>query len=319
MDTDQTGKMLLQRGELKRKMTIIPMNQIRAYVLKDNQVRSAKQLVGAENVHRALDLIDFDPRYQQVMEFVFGSRLVCATSDMGKRVAFHPQVMANTITLDGDHFDPEGTLSGGARGERAQLLIKVAELREQQEARQQRLAELEALENEMKSESDGMQRFGQLKRDFDAQVNALNMARLNLEQTQEHQKRERIERLDKEIEESKAEIALVVDDELKKLEAKLAELEEKARNRDQNDTEKEKKNAQKRIDEAKKKLEAKQASSRQFQDDYKSIKIEIEALNNEIGSYNEDVAKIKTSLGNLNAEIETLDKECNVKKVSSFI
>jgi structural maintenance of chromosome 2 len=46
------------------------------------------------------------------MEYVFGSRLVCYSLDAAKTVAFHPQVMASTVTLDGDHFDPEGILTG---------------------------------------------------------------------------------------------------------------------------------------------------------------------------------------------------------------
>jgi structural maintenance of chromosome 2 len=50
VDTDVTGKLLLQHGELKRKITIIPMNQIRPYVIDSNVVRIAKALVGSENV-----------------------------------------------------------------------------------------------------------------------------------------------------------------------------------------------------------------------------------------------------------------------------
>lgn len=103
-----------------------------------------------------------------------------------------------------------------------------------------------------------------MKCDLDVQVNALNLARTNLEQTQQHQKMERINGLDREIVELKKEIELA-GEELKTLERKLAELEEKAKNRENNDVEAEKKAAQKRITEAKKRLEAKQNSSSQLQ------------------------------------------------------
>ena len=47
------------------------------------------------------------------MEYVFGSTLVCDTLDNAKRVAFDKRVMTKTVTLGGDVFDPQGTLSGG--------------------------------------------------------------------------------------------------------------------------------------------------------------------------------------------------------------
>lgn len=47
------------------------------------------------------------------MEYVFGSTLVCDTLDNAKKVAFDKQVMTKTVTLGGDVFDPQGTLSGG--------------------------------------------------------------------------------------------------------------------------------------------------------------------------------------------------------------
>jgi structural maintenance of chromosome 2 len=50
VDTDKTGKLILQHGELKRKTTIIPMNQIRAFVIPENVVRTAKNLVGQDQV-----------------------------------------------------------------------------------------------------------------------------------------------------------------------------------------------------------------------------------------------------------------------------
>lgn len=47
------------------------------------------------------------------MEYVFGSTLVCDTLDNAKKVAFDKQVTTKTVTLGGDIFDPQGTLSGG--------------------------------------------------------------------------------------------------------------------------------------------------------------------------------------------------------------
>lgn len=69
--------------------------------------------VGKDNVHTALSLVGYESDLRKAMEYVFGSTLVCDTLDNAKKVAFDKRVMTKTVTLGGDIFDPQGTLSGG--------------------------------------------------------------------------------------------------------------------------------------------------------------------------------------------------------------
>lgn len=69
--------------------------------------------VGKDNVHTALSLVGYESDLRKAMEYVFGSTLVCDTLDNAKKVAFDKQVKTKTVTLGGDIFDPQGTLSGG--------------------------------------------------------------------------------------------------------------------------------------------------------------------------------------------------------------
>lgn len=69
--------------------------------------------VGEDNVHTALSLVGYESDLRKAMEYVFGSTLVCDTLDNAKKVAFDKQVMTKTVTLGGDIFDPQGTLTGG--------------------------------------------------------------------------------------------------------------------------------------------------------------------------------------------------------------
>lgn len=141
-----TGKKLLEKGELQRRYTIIPLNKISAKTLDDRVINAAKGLVrdffclflvvfwggvrihchnlgqwvfaiylqvGKDNVHTALSLVGYEADLRKAMEYVFGSTLVCDTLDNAKKVAFDRQVMTKTVTLGGDIFDPQGTLSGG--------------------------------------------------------------------------------------------------------------------------------------------------------------------------------------------------------------
>lgn len=74
--------------------------------------------VGRAHVHAALSLVGCQSDLRKAMQYVFGSALVCDTLDDAKKVAFDKRVMTKTVTLGGDVFDPQGTLSGGERRRR---------------------------------------------------------------------------------------------------------------------------------------------------------------------------------------------------------
>ena len=110
VDTEATGKALLEHGQLARRVTMLPLNRMRGTVVSPEVLHRAESVVGGpENVATALSLIRFPPHLAPVMEFVFGGVLVCPTLDQARLVAFHPGVEKRTITYDGDMFDPQAS------------------------------------------------------------------------------------------------------------------------------------------------------------------------------------------------------------------
>ena len=69
--------------------------------------------VGRENAQSALSLVCYNSDLQKAMEWVFGVSFICTDMETAKRVTFDPQIMKKSVTLEGDVFDPSGTLSGG--------------------------------------------------------------------------------------------------------------------------------------------------------------------------------------------------------------
>lgn len=69
--------------------------------------------VGKENVHTALSLVGYKSELRPAMEYVFGNSFVCSDMDSAKKVTFDDRVNKKSVTLDGDSFDPAGTLTGG--------------------------------------------------------------------------------------------------------------------------------------------------------------------------------------------------------------
>jgi structural maintenance of chromosome 2 len=116
VDTEITGKELLANGKLTRRVTIIPLNKIAQNVMPEAVVLKAKELVGENNVELALNLVDFDEDVQAAMSYVFGTTLVCKDANAAKKVTFDKSVRAKSVTLDGDVFDPVGTVSGTNKG-----------------------------------------------------------------------------------------------------------------------------------------------------------------------------------------------------------
>lgn len=62
------------------------------------------------------------------MKFVFGNTLICSDSYAAKQVTFDKGVKQRTVTLEGDVYDPSGTLSGGSAPSQKPLLNKLNEL-----------------------------------------------------------------------------------------------------------------------------------------------------------------------------------------------
>jgi structural maintenance of chromosome 2 len=60
-----------------------------------------------------LSLIEYDPAIHAAMQWVFGQTFICKDMETAKKITFHDRILKKSVTLDGDVFDPSGTLSGG--------------------------------------------------------------------------------------------------------------------------------------------------------------------------------------------------------------
>lgn len=146
VDTAETGTQLLQNGKLKKRVTIIPLNKISAFRASAEKI-SAAQKIAPGKVDLALSLIGFDEEVTAAMEYVFGSTLVCEDAESAKRVTFDPTVRMKSVTLEGDVYDPSGTLSGGSSPQTSGVLVtlqKLNELTKDLRAQEQALVNLQA-------------------------------------------------------------------------------------------------------------------------------------------------------------------------------
>ncbi|XP_077428220.1 structural maintenance of chromosomes protein 2 [Vanacampus margaritifer] len=304
VDTEVTGKKLLEKGELQRRYTIIPLNKISAKTLNDRVVHAAKSLVGEDNVHAALSLVGYEADLRKAMEYVFGSTLVCDTLDNAKKVAFDKQVTTKTVTLGGDIFDPQGTLSGGARSQSASVLSSLQEVKEVQSNLNEKEAQLRETEQQLASLKGIAEKYRQLKQQHELKVEEEQILQAKLQQSSFHQQQEELERLRKAIEESE-ETLRVTKEVQKRAEEKYKVLENKMKNAEA-EREKELNAAQQQLNAAKAKADAFNEKLKQKQQESDAVALELEELQREQAGYEQQIQAVDEAAKLIQEQIDSM-------------
>ncbi|XP_072526481.1 structural maintenance of chromosomes protein 2 [Salminus brasiliensis] len=314
VDNEVTGKKILEKGELKRRYTIIPLNKISARTLNGNVVNTAKDLVGEDNVHTALSLVGYESDLRKAMEYVFGTTLVCDTLDNAKKVAFDKRVSTKTVTLGGDVFDPQGTLTGGARAQTASVLSKLAEVRDVQDNLRAREAELVAVETELSSLKGTAEKYRQLKQQLDLKTEEAQILETKLQQSSFHKQQEELENLRKTIEESEETLTKTKEVQ-KKAEEKYRVLENKMKNAEA-EREKELKAAQQKLNQAKSKADAFNKKLKERQQEADAVALELEELKREQAGYEQQIQAVDDAMKAIQEQISNMTTEVAANKES---
>ncbi|KAL5017230.1 hypothetical protein ScPMuIL_006819 [Solemya velum] len=312
VDTEVTGKKILQKGELRRRYTIIPLNKISARSIGADVVKRAESLVGKGNVHTALSLIGFEKDLQAAMEFVFGSAFVCQDMDTAKKVTFDERVSKKSVTLEGESFDPAGTLTGGARAQTSSVLEKLQELHSVEDQLRDKREKLSKVENELNNIKRTADKFTQLKQQYDLKCHEAELIQARLEQSSHHQQLEEINNLQTSIDEQQ-EILKKAEEIQTKAAKKVKELEDKVKNA-KAIREKELKTAEDAVNKAKKKTEESSKRSKEKLQEFDSLKLESEELKKEIASYEEQLTSVEDALKQFQEQLEDVTNQAKETK-----
>ncbi|XP_063962913.1 structural maintenance of chromosomes protein 2-like [Lytechinus pictus] len=312
VDSEQTGKKLLQKGELKRRYTIIPLNKIAARSISGDTVRAAQNLVGKDNVRTALTLVGYEKDVQSAMEFVFGSSLVCNDMAHAKKVTFDPKVKTRTVTLAGDTFDPSGTLTGGARNNSSSVLRKLAELQEAEEALFVEQEKLNAVKKELAKIRGSADKMRALKEQYDLKVHEAQLLEERLKQGTHHSKLEEINALKASVEEQ----GKMIEDaktKQKEMTERTKSLEDKIKNAAAV-REKELKAAEQEVNKAKKKAEETNKQMKEKQQEMNSLKFEVDNLKQEITKYDDQLTASDQAIEAIQAQQEEMEQQAKESK-----
>lgn len=124
------------------------------------------------------------------MTYVFGDTFICADKQSAQAVTFNKNIGVKSVTLEGDVYDPSGTLSGGAAPSSGGVLVKVQELKVLEKEIAEHKKVLEEVSKELAGAKKVIDQYKKDKRDLDLkehevrlleeQVNGSNATKVGL-------------------------------------------------------------------------------------------------------------------------------------------
>lgn len=205
VENEVVGSQLLDKGQLRKRVTMIPLNKINAFVASAKTLDAVKK-VSKDRAHLALTLVGYEDEVSAAMAYVFGNTLIAQDSEVANAVTFNKDIRMKSVTLDGDIYDPSGTLSGGSKPKTAGILIKVQELQKIELELRQRRANLDAIEKEWEAAKDQVQRYKQAKKDFDLKAHEVRLLEERVKESSATRVIGEVEQIKATIEERKAEV-----------------------------------------------------------------------------------------------------------------
>ncbi|KAJ0315511.1 hypothetical protein COL5a_011959 [Colletotrichum fioriniae] len=174
VDSEVTGTQLLQGGKLRKRVTIIPLNKIAAFKASAQAIGAAQRIAPGK-VDLALSLVGYDNEVSAAMEYVFGNTLICADAETAKKVTFDPNVRMRSITLEGDSYDPSGTLSGGSSPNSSGVLVTLQKLNEITRQLKEAESSLHQLQLTIASEKSKLDHARKIKQELDLKSHEIKL------------------------------------------------------------------------------------------------------------------------------------------------
>lgn len=118
-------------------------------------------------MHQALSLVGYPQEVANAMLYVFSDTLICADADSAKKVTFSSEVGVRSVTLEGDMYDPSGSLTGGAAPSGSGILVRAQELMDIGGRLEAARRALGKLEREGESKKQAREEWRRLKRELE--------------------------------------------------------------------------------------------------------------------------------------------------------
>ncbi|MBR9702530.1 hypothetical protein GOV10_00705, partial [Candidatus Woesearchaeota archaeon] len=144
--------------------TFLPINKIRA-----PEARTPPKQKGV--IGRAVDLVEYDPKYRKVFEYVFGTTVVVDSIETARSIGIGSMRM---VTLQGDLIETSGAMTGGYTQRKRGVGFQHKEVSEKISALDQEVSDLEkvtqSLERKRRDNEELIERLRKVKAELEGDI-----------------------------------------------------------------------------------------------------------------------------------------------------
>ncbi|XP_049851135.1 structural maintenance of chromosomes protein 2-like [Schistocerca gregaria] len=138
---------------VRARNTYVMLRELRVKEPSLSMVERAKRAVSEENVWLAQSLVEAPAAIRPAVGYALGDALVCRDGNMARRLTFELK-LAKSVSLVGDVYNTQGTLTGGEEAEKREYLLQFLCRFEEREAemaeKRERLKRLEGARAELR-------------------------------------------------------------------------------------------------------------------------------------------------------------------------
>lgn len=314
VESAEIGTQLLQNGKLRKRVTIIPLNKISAFKASAEKIGAAQKLAPGK-VDLALSLIGYDEEVLAAMNYVFGNTLIANDADTAKKVTFDPSVRMKSVTLDGDVYDPSGTLSGGSSPNSSGVLVTLGKLNELTKELRSKERQLATLEDNMKKEKKKLDAVRSIKQELDLKTHEIKLTEEQINSNSSSSIIQAVEEMKANIEQLKKDISdakirqTEASKDIKRIEKDMSEF---SNNKDSKLAE-----LQTSLDTLKKSLGKNSASVKELQKELQSSRLDSEQVGSDLSAAEEQLTESINTLKAQEEEIDSLKREQARLKVNA--
>ncbi|KAI7903060.1 uncharacterized protein BX663DRAFT_434418 [Cokeromyces recurvatus] len=318
VENEKVGAQILDHGKLKRRWTLIPLNKIQGQKVSEKKISIAEKIAPGK-VHLALSLIGFDEEVYEAMEWIFGSTFICEDAKTAKEVTFNKHLRIKSVTLDGDIYDPHGTLSGGSKPNSAGILVKIQELNEIHAEIKHHSQLLEDLDREIEACQQSITQYNKYKQCLDLQTHELKLLEQRMSKSTHTQLAMRVEAIKSQIaqQEEIMQQSIIAKEkaleDCKRIENEMAEFNNNKDTKIDQMTERVEK-LKSQLKKSAIKLKDMQRAVQTFELEIEQIETDIVACDNEMKKVHESIAEYKASIAAMKEEIEKIQTDEIVAK-----
>ncbi|KAK5110403.1 hypothetical protein LTR85_001267 [Meristemomyces frigidus] len=306
VDSAETGTQLLQNGKLRRRVTIVPLDKIAASKAPADRVAAAQKLAPGK-VNLALTLIGYEHEVEKAMEFVFGNTLVAADATTAKKVTFDPSVRLKSVTLEGDVYDPSGTLSGGSAAQGSGVLLTLQKLNAITQELEHEQDKLSRLEHAIAKDAQKLKSARQIKQELDLKSHETQLAESQIASNSSSSIIASVQEMKETITALKANIQ-DAEQRRKGAETEVKRVEKEMKDFSTNKSGK-LEQLQKDLDKLKKSLGKAQAAIKPMQAELREASIDAEQTGSDLAAAQEELADAETTVNAQGEEMATLEAE----------